>query len=110
MPRSSPCRGTTSRSTSARCHLMRWLVLSVLSVLSVLVPGIATLRADTVEPIVGEPVTGKVDLDFGGGVFRSNQGPAVKLDFTNLYRIRFDNARDEECVPGVVLTDGTRLA
>ena len=68
------------------------------------------LRADIVEPFGGEPISGKVDLEFGGGVLRMPQGQVLKLDFTNIRRIRFERAGAEECVPGVVLRDGTRLA
>jgi hypothetical protein len=84
---------------------MRWIALTAISLL---VAG--TLRADTIEPFGGEPVSGKVDLEFGSGVFRTPQGAVGKLDFNNIYRIRFDRAGAEECVPGVVLRDGTRLA
>jgi len=84
---------------------MRWIVLTVIALF-----GAGFLRGDTVEPFGGEAVVGKVDLDFGGGVFRPLQGPVVKLDFANIYRVRFDSTRAEECVPGVVLRDGTRLA
>lgn len=84
---------------------MRWIVLTVIALL-----GADPLHADTVEPFGGEAVTGKVDLDFGGGVFRPAQGPVVRLDLSNVYRVRFENARAEECVPGVMLRDGTRLA
>lgn len=84
---------------------MRWTALIATAFL---VAG--SLRADTIEPFGGEPVSGKVDLEFGGGVFRTPQGAVGKLDFNNIYRIRFDRRGPEECVPGIVLRDGSRLA
>lgn len=83
---------------------MRWIAVIAMALIA------GPLRADTIEPFGGEPISGKVDLDFGAGVFRSPQGTVGKLDFGNIYRIRFDRAGAEECVPGVVLRDGTRLA
>ncbi len=65
--------------------------------------------AATVEAFGAEPMTGSVEMDSGGILFRPTQGPALKLDFNNLYRVQFDGAGAEEYVPGVVLRDGSRL-
>jgi hypothetical protein len=43
-------------------------------------------------------------------ILRSGQAPAAKVDFSNIYRVRFDAAGPDECEPGVILTDGTRIA
>src|SRR5436305_11998864 len=84
---------------------MRWIVFTVTSFLCA-----GPLRGGSVEPFGGEITPGKVELDFGGIVFRPTQGAVIKLDFNNLYRVQFDGWPTEECVPGVALRDGTRLA
>ena len=103
-PPSWPCRGTTSLSASARslsaldCHSP-----------SSHSPGFFTCARASIEPFGGDPVPGKIELDSGGMIFRPEQGPAVKVDFSNCYRITFDAPAPEVCVPGVMLTDGSRL-
>ncbi len=84
---------------------MRWIVFPFIALLS-----IGPLHGGSVEPFGGDAVSGKVELDFGGFVFRPAQGPAVKLDVSNFYRVQFDSPPSDDCVPGVILTDGSRLA
>jgi len=83
---------------------MRWIALTLISF-----AGIFHLRAGSIEPFGGDPIPGKIELDSGGMIFRPDQGPAVKVDFSNCYRIVFDAPVPEVCVPGVMLTDGSRL-
>jgi hypothetical protein len=84
---------------------MRWLTFTIFALL-----GGSALHGGSIEQFAGEVVTGKVELDFSGIVFRPNQGAAVKMDFNNLYRVQLDNAAANEFVPGVMLRDGSRLA
>jgi hypothetical protein len=84
---------------------MRWIVLFATSILAA-----SPLRAGSIEPFGGEVMTGKVEFDFGGLLFRPTQGPAVKVDLNNLYRAQFETPAVDDLVPGVMLRDGTRLA
>jgi len=68
-------------------------------------------RAGSIETYTGDIFTGRVELDFGGILFRPGRGPAVKMDLGTVYRVRFDGVPSvEEFVPGVVLRNGVRLA
>jgi len=84
---------------------MRWLLFAIVALLAS-----GPLRAGSVEPFGGEVMTGKVELEFGGILFRAEQnGTAVKMDFNNLYRVQFKDPAADEFSPGVVLRDGSRL-
>lgn len=84
---------------------MRWIAFTFISF-----AGIFHLCAGSIEPFGGDPIPGKIELDSGGMIFRPDQGPAVKVDFSNCYRVVFDAPTPEVCVPGVMLNDGSRLA
>jgi hypothetical protein len=69
------------------------------------------VHAGSVETFTGDILTGKVELDFGGLVFRPEKGPVVKMDLGSIYRVQFDGAPAvEQFTPGVVLRSGVRLA
>jgi hypothetical protein len=79
-------------------------------VLFVLLAG-QTARAGSIETFTGDIYTGKIELDFGGIVFRPEKGPVTKVDPGTLYRVQFDSWKPtEEFMPGVVLRNGVRLA
>jgi len=69
------------------------------------------VQAGSIETFTGDVFTGKVELDFGGVIFRPERGAVVKMDFSTLYRVQFDTAPPvEQFVPGIVLRNGVRLA
>jgi hypothetical protein len=68
-------------------------------------------RAGLIETFNGDIFVGKVQMDFGGVVFRPEKGPVVKLDLSNIYRVEFtDTPMPDIYAPGVVLRNGVRLA
>lgn len=84
---------------------MRWFAC-----IAIALWGSGPLHGGSVEPFGGEVINGRLELDFTGVLIQPNQGLPVKMDFNNLYRIRFDSPRADDWVPGVVLRDGSRLA
>lgn len=84
---------------------MRRLVLLLLAMLAPLA------RGGVVEPFGGEPMTGEIELEYGGVIFKpANGGPTMKLDFSNLYRVQFSAHLSTDFTPGAVLRNGVRLA
>ncbi len=96
----SRCEVSRTRSGS-----IRWLVFLVLTFLIR-----APIHAGSIETMSGDVSTGKVELDNGTILFRPDKGPVVKLEFSSLLRVQFDNPVSDDFVPGVVLRSGVRLA
>jgi hypothetical protein len=67
-------------------------------------------RPGTVEYIGGDPVVCTIEFDFGGMILRAGQGAAAKVDFSSIYQVKFNSAGPDDCQPGVILIDGTRIA